>query len=96
MKWKYKEALTDGTAIRIVFEADDNSTVAVVKYFDPVQQENNTVKFFNGNYEKVKSHWKTQKPIPVSKLVVQQAAKHAAELAKAHEGIEESDTTGLE
>lgn len=35
------------------------STYIVVKFWDPIQVENCTCKWFSGSYERVRSHWQT-------------------------------------
>lgn len=71
-------------AVRLVFGTPHPETVVVVKYFDPVQKEKATVKWFIGSYEATKSHWKTTTPIdPAEAAGLEPDARRTVERAMA-------------
>lgn len=48
--------------IRVIFRTKDHNFV-VVKFFDAVQLEDATFKWFRGMYKKVRRHWRTLTPL---------------------------------
>lgn len=66
MEAKFKEALINPETgeVRVTFLLTGRDDLfLVVKFFDQVQKENYTFKFFSGMYEKVKSHWRSLEPM---------------------------------
>jgi len=64
---KFIEALqnTETGEVRYVYDLGYDNHV-VVKFFDPIQKEQTTFKWFRGSYQAVRSHWRTQTPITVT------------------------------